>query len=73
MVECPMAAMDVPIVAAVWDKMEYSTEAADKVTESADKKSEATDIAESGNDISYDRCFYPCCGYCVVVRERLRP
>ncbi|MCI14469.1 hypothetical protein A2U01_0035600 [Trifolium medium] len=29
-VEWPMIAMDIPTVAAVWDKREWSTEAADK-------------------------------------------
>ncbi|MCI35898.1 hypothetical protein A2U01_0057119 [Trifolium medium] len=53
MVEWPMAAMDMPIAAAVWDKLEWSIEAADKETE-------ATDVAETGNGLYHDRCFYPC-------------
>ncbi|MCI83154.1 hypothetical protein A2U01_0104429, partial [Trifolium medium] len=37
-VEWPMAAMDIPIVVAVYDKWEWSTETVDKETESADKE-----------------------------------
>ncbi|MCI73223.1 hypothetical protein A2U01_0094487, partial [Trifolium medium] len=36
MVRWPMVAMDMPITAAVWDKLEWSIEAADKETEAID-------------------------------------
>lgn len=48
-----MAAMDMPTVAAVWDKWEWSTEVTDRDTE-------ATDVVVAGNDLHHDHCFYPC-------------
>ncbi|MCI13895.1 hypothetical protein A2U01_0035017 [Trifolium medium] len=53
MVEWSMIAMDMPTDVAIWDKLEWSIEAADKVTD-------ATDIAEAGNGLYHDRCCYPC-------------
>ena len=42
--EWPMAAMDMPTGAAVWDKRE----------------SMAIDVVEARNDLYHNRCLYPC-------------
>ncbi|MCI86660.1 hypothetical protein A2U01_0107941, partial [Trifolium medium] len=44
--------MDMPTAGAVWNKREWSTEAADKETDS-------TDVVEAGNGLYHDHC--GCC------------
>ncbi|MCI06407.1 hypothetical protein A2U01_0027466 [Trifolium medium] len=51
-----MAAMDMPIAAAVSDKLEWSIK--------------ATDVAEAGNGFYHDCCFYPSHDHCLEMNIR---
>lgn len=51
-----MAAMDMPIDVAVWDKREWSIE-------DADMETGVTNVDKAKNDFHHDRCFYPCHDY----------
>ncbi|KAI5406648.1 hypothetical protein KIW84_053111 [Lathyrus oleraceus] len=52
MMEWAMAAMDMPINVAVWDKREWSIE-------DADMETGVTNVDKAKNDLHHDRCFYP--------------